>query len=61
MFWYWIVLIVIGYFIIHLVTAIIIYKTGFATNKVDAAMPGILWPLTLPTIIIWWILNKFVI
>ncbi len=58
--WYWIILIVIGYFIMDLITAIIIYKTEFTTDKVDAVMPAILWPLTLPTIIIWWILNKFV-
>ena len=58
--WYWIVLMVIGYFIIDLVTAIITYKTRFTTDKYNAVMLAILWPFILPTIIIWWILNKFV-
>ena len=57
--WYWIVLIVIGYMVMHLVTAIIAYKCEMFDKEV-AIFTAFFWPIVFPLIIIWIIFNKFV-
>lgn len=50
--WYWIVLIFIGYFFGHLITAIICYQTD-VTDEIDIAVAmSTLWPIVLQMIIV---------
>ena len=56
--WYWIVLIVIGYFFGHLITAIICYQTD-VTDEIDIAVAmGTLWPVILSMIIVRFLIIK---
>ena len=57
--WYWIVLIVIGYMVMHLITAIVVYKCGMV-DKDMAVFPAAFWPIFLPLLIVYVILNKYV-
>ena len=49
--WYWILLIIIGYFIISFLTALLYYFV-FDEESENSAFLGILWPIALPIAIL---------
>ena len=46
------VLFIVGYFIMWVITAIILRKTEFIHSSEDAVLSGFIWPLWIPVIII---------
>lgn len=46
------VLFIVGYFIMWVVTAIILRKTEFIHSSEDAVLSGFIWPLWFPVLII---------
>lgn len=51
--WYWIVLIVLGYFMIASIALIIIGSSGWADgNEESAILPSLMWPVTLVLIVV---------
>lgn len=48
--WYWIILIIIGYFLVAVLTALIYYWYDFDSD--EAAVSGFCWPVMLPIAIL---------